>query len=147
MSFCKNVKTIIQICLPCFFHQPYSFHFSLIPRLQGRFLPVAYEKSHNRFRVSELMQLETFSIVLCDVQIGKDVVIQPLYQGDTLEWSKKIFRYDIAELVIRDILNIIGCKVGNLSLCCRIDVIRCNSRILNVLQMVLYFPLSGLLCG
>ena len=61
------------------------------------------------------MQLEAFGIVLCGIQIVKDVVIQSLYQRNTLDWSEEIFRYDIADLVIRDILNIIGCNVGNLS--------------------------------
>ena len=30
-------------------------------------------------------------------------------------WSEEIFRHNIAELAIRNILNIIGCDVGNLS--------------------------------
>ena len=54
------------------------------------------------------MQLEAFGIVLCSVQVSKDVMIQSLYQGDTFDWSEEIFCYDIAELVVRDILNIIG---------------------------------------
>lgn len=61
------------------------------------------------------MQLEVIGIILCSFRLIKDVMIQPLYQGNTLEWSEKIFRYDIAELVIQDILNIISCDVGNLS--------------------------------
>ena len=61
------------------------------------------------------MQLEAFGIVLCGIQVSKDVMIQSLYQGDTFDWSEKIFCYDIAELVVRNILNIIGCNVRNLS--------------------------------
>ena len=61
------------------------------------------------------MQPEAFDIVLCGVQVSKDVMIQSLYQGDTFDWSEKIFCYDIAELVVRNILNIIGCNVRNLS--------------------------------
>lgn len=54
------------------------------------------------------MQLEVFGIALRSLLIIKYVMIQPLYQWNAFGGSKEIFRYDIADLVIRDVLNIIG---------------------------------------
>ena len=42
-------------------------------------------------------------------------MVQPLYQWYTFGRGKEIFSHDIAELVIRDVLNVVCRNVGNLA--------------------------------
>ena len=60
------------------------------------------------------MQLEVISVMLRSIRIVKDVMVQSLHQWDAFDRSEEIFRHDITELVVGNILDIIGCDVGNL---------------------------------
>ena len=60
------------------------------------------------------MQLEVISVILRSIRIVKDVMVQSLYQWYTFDRGEEIFRHHIAELVVRNVLDIIGCDVGNL---------------------------------
>ncbi len=115
MGFGKNAKTLIQIRLPFFLHQLHGFLLLLIPFLLGYIPFIAYKESCNGSRILEFMQLEVFGIALCGILIVKDVMVQPLYQWDAFGRGEEIFRHDIAELVIRNVFNIIVCNVGNLA--------------------------------
>ena len=58
------------------------------------------------------MQLEVISVILRSIQIVKDVMVQSLYQWDTFDRGEEIFRHYIAELIVWNVLYIIGCDVG-----------------------------------
>ena len=60
------------------------------------------------------MQLEVISVMLRSIRIVKDVMVQSLYQWNPFDRGEEIFRHHIAELVVRNVLDIIGCDVGNL---------------------------------
>ena len=111
----KDVETIVQICLPFFFHQPHGFFLLFIPfRLENRFF-IAYKESYNGCWIFESMQLEVIGIILRSFQFIKDVVVEPFDQIDTFRWREEIFRHDVAELAIRDVLDMVGRDIGNLS--------------------------------
>ncbi len=115
MALSKDLETVIQIRLPFFLHQLHGFLLLLIPFLLGYIPFIAYKESYNGSRIFEFMQFEVFGIALCGILVVKDVMVQPLYQWDAFGRGKEIFRHDIAELVIRNVFNIIVCNVGNLA--------------------------------
>ena len=111
----KDAAAIVQICLLFFFHQPHGFFLLLIPfRLENRFF-ITYKESYNGYWIFESMQLQVIGIILRSFRFIKDVMVEPFDQIDTFCHSEEIFGHDIAELVIGNVLNIIGCDVGNLS--------------------------------
>ena len=61
------------------------------------------------------MQLEVSGIILRSFQFIKDVVVEPFDQIDTFRWREEIFRHDVAELAIRNVLDMVGRDIGNLS--------------------------------
>lgn len=101
MALGKNLETVVKICLTFFFHQPHGFFLLLIPfRLENRSF-ITYKESYNGCRIFEFMQLEVIGIILRCFQFIKDVMVEPFHQINAFRWRKEIFRYDVAELVIR----------------------------------------------